>query len=70
MLDTRFVTCPACDGLGEIPYGLWVHEPGCGYGHMSDEARRCDCCDGTGKSEQQVEPITLSDLTFMEPVDA
>ena len=61
MTETRFVTCPDCDGMGEKPIGVWVHEPGCGYGHMADDAVPCLTCAGTGRAEQEVKPVECDD---------
>ena len=43
--------CEACDGSGEIVFAIWVHEPGCGYGHESSDGRPCEECNGTGRIE-------------------
>lgn len=44
-------TCAHCGGDGYIIRSIWVHEPGCGYGHDSTEEVRCEACDGKGSTE-------------------
>lgn len=41
--------CEHCDGEGVVVVGIWVHEPGCGYGHDSTDEVMCTRCQGTGK---------------------
>ncbi|MGY2995482.1 hypothetical protein [Mesorhizobium sp. URHB0026] len=40
--------CEACGGSGEVVFGIWVYEHGCGFGHESSDARPCEECHGTG----------------------
>lgn len=61
-VETRFVVCPECDG-----YGAYV----VGDGHWPDGSERndevpCPVCDGTGRSEQPVEPMTLEDALALD----
>lgn len=44
----QWFECDACDGAGEIPFAYWGYEPGCGHGHMIDDARPCTKCKGEG----------------------
>lgn len=44
----QWFTCDACDGSGEEVFGYWGYEPGCGHGHMMDDARPCGRCGGAG----------------------
>lgn len=44
----QWFTCDACDGSGEEVFGIWVYEPGCGYGHTSTDGRPCSKCCGEG----------------------
>ena len=56
-METRFVTCPDCDGYG-------AHVIGHGYfsdGSENNEERRCPTCEGTGRSEQEVQPVECDD---------
>jgi hypothetical protein len=54
--------CPSCDGSGEIVRGIWVYEPGCGFGHMSDDADPCETCGGCGSIVTEVEPDDVSGI--------
>lgn len=56
----EIVTCEACDGRGFNVVGVWVHEPGCGYGHDSTDEIRCDKCLGIGYFVQEAEGRPLS----------
>ena len=40
--------CDACDGSGVEVFGVWVYEPGCSFGHMSDDEVPCGKCNGAG----------------------
>ena len=56
-METRFLTCPDCEG-----YGAHV----IGNGHFADgsennEERPCQTCEGTGQAEQEVEPVECDD---------
>lgn len=58
MTDTRFVTCPECDGSG-------VHV--IGHGHFADGSENneevpCPTCEGYGTAETEVEPLTEADI--------
>lgn len=56
----EIITCDSCDGRGFHVVGIWVHEPGCGYGHDSTDEIRCDVCLGLGEfiEEAQGDPET------------
>ena len=62
-METRFVTCGGCSGLGE-----WDEGPintGSDLAPVDPEYRQVKCheCGGVGKVEVEVESITLDDLT-------
>lgn len=52
--------CEACDGSGEIIFAIWVHEPGCGYGHESSDGRMCEECNGTGRVGREPRPLPVN----------
>jgi hypothetical protein len=61
MTAARHVQCPACEG-----YGAEV----IGHGRFPDGSENntevpCEYCEGTGRTEVDVEPITLDDLDTM-----
>lgn len=57
----EIVTCEACDGRGFHVVGIWVHEPGCGYGHNSTDEIRCDECLGYGEFVEEAEGVVMDD---------
>lgn len=58
---TRIVECLACEGEGRIEHSGYYgfdRETGTPLVHYS----ACECCNGTGGVEVELEPITLEDL--------
>lgn len=45
----EIITCDCCGGLGYYVIGIWVYEPGCGFGHSSTDEVRCENCNGLGE---------------------
>jgi hypothetical protein len=57
MTDVRFVECPGCEGYGAhvIGHGRWPD------GSENNEEVPCLMCEGTGRAEQEVEPVEYDD---------
>lgn len=58
--ETRFVTCPECEGYARrvIRWKIWGDDP------EYVEEVYCEECDGTGLAERPVEPIAEDDDFF------
>lgn len=52
----QWFVCDACNGSGVEVFGIWVYEPGCGFGHDSTDERPCGKCAGAGGWPDDAEP--------------